>query len=99
MPSNNESVFAQWLDPEKKIPEVDPANELLEWLVYRWAKPTVTAINIRQFGPRPIRDRDSVMKLTEILVQRGKLIPIKTHRADKFEWHVVREPERLKLSS
>jgi hypothetical protein len=91
MPSS-ESVFARWLDPEKEIPEVDPAIKLYEWLVYRWAKPTVTAINIRQFGPNALRDRDSVTKLTETLMRQGKLIPIKTNRADAREWHVVREP-------
>jgi hypothetical protein len=98
MPAN-ESIFSKYIDDLEKEPtEVDPAAELLEWLVYRWAKPTVTAINIRQFGPNALRDRDSVMKLTEILVQRGKLIPLPTHRVDKYEWRVMREPERLKLS-
>jgi hypothetical protein len=92
--STNESVsvFARWLDAEKEPPAIDPSLELYKWLVYRWAKPTVTAINIRQFGPYSLRDRDSVMKLTEALTRQGKLIPVKTNRADAREWHVVREP-------
>ena len=91
MPS--ESIFAKFItDLEKEPTEVDPAIKLLEWLTYHWTKPTVTVRNICQFGPRPNRDLESVLGLTEILVQRGKLIPIKTPRHDSREWHVVRGP-------
>jgi hypothetical protein len=91
MPAS-ESIFAKYLDPEKGPPEVDPANELLQWLVYRWARPTVTVRNICQFGPRAIRDRESALNLAEALVRLGKLIPVQTHRADKREWCIIREP-------
>jgi hypothetical protein len=91
MPTH-ESVFAKYLDPEKEPPEVDPANELLQWLVYRWARPTVTVRNICQFGPRAIRDRESALSLAEALVRTGRLIPVQTHRVDKREWCIIREP-------
>jgi hypothetical protein len=91
--SNSESVFARWLDPEKEPPKVDPAIKLLEWLTYRWAKPTVTVRDICRCGPGFIQnDRETTLNLTKDLQLRGHLIPVPTHRADRREWRVIREP-------
>ena len=91
MPS--ESVFAKWLDPEKKIPEVDPATKLLEWLTYLWAKPTVGLRDICRLGPGFIQgDRESALNLAKILTQKGNLIPIATRQTNMREWRIIREP-------
>jgi hypothetical protein len=95
MPTANESVsvFARWLDPAKEIPEVDPAIKLLEWLTYRWAKPTVTAREIYTLGPGFLQgDRESTLNLAKTLQLQGNLIPIATHRHDRREWRIIREP-------
>jgi hypothetical protein len=89
MPAN-ESIFSKFIDLEEEPPKVDPAGELLKWLTFRWNKPTVQARDICQFGPRP-RDVQSVLGLTEILMQRGSLIPLKTpSRQNIREWYIVR---------
>jgi hypothetical protein len=82
---NNESVFARWLDPEKEPPAVDPAIKLLEWLTFKWSRPTITATDLYQYGPNALRDRKSVMNLTGVLVSQGRLIPIKKRRHDSRE--------------
>jgi hypothetical protein len=90
MPS--ESVFAKYLDPEKEIPAVDPAIKLLEWLTYRWNGPTITLRDICWRGPGFLQnDRESALNLAKVLTQRGNLIPVATHRADKREWRIIRE--------
>ena len=81
MPAN-ESVFARWLDPEKELVAPDPSIKLLEWLTYRWAKPTVTLRDICWRGPGFLQnDRESALNLLKVLTQRGNLIPVATHRA------------------
>jgi hypothetical protein len=75
------SVFSKYIDDLKEEPpKVDPAIKLLEWLTYRWTRPTISASEICHRGPNATRDLQSVLDLTEILVQRGRLIPIKPHR-------------------
>ena len=44
------------------------AGRLLEWL-QKWPQPTICAKTIYQYGPRPNRDKESVLKLTAILEQ------------------------------
>jgi hypothetical protein len=67
-----------------------PVERLLDWLVNRWGKPTVSARDIQRFGPNPIRDRNSANAMAEILVEHGWLAPLKTHRYDRREWQIVR---------
>jgi len=88
MPSN-ESVFARWLDAEKEPPAVDPAAELWKWIT-RWKKPTITARNICQYGPRP-RDLESVLSLTDALIRQKRLTPIKTRYAHMREFYIIRK--------
>jgi hypothetical protein len=94
MPTS-ESVFARWLDPTKEIPEVDPANTLLEWLTYRWPEATITLRDVCRCGPGFLRnDRESAFGLTEILVQQGRLIPIAALRRDMRAFRIIKEPVR-----
>jgi hypothetical protein len=67
-----------------------PVERLLDWLVNRWGKPTVSARDICRFGPKPLRDRKSAEVMAEILVEHGWLTPLKTHRYDRREWQIVR---------
>jgi len=94
MPTS-ESIFSKYLGPEKEPPEVDPAIKLLEWITYKWKGDTVTLRDVYRHGPHFLRDdRESAFDLAEILVQQGRLIPIKPRRRDAREWHVIREPIR-----
>jgi hypothetical protein len=93
---SSESVFSKYIDDlENEPPKVDPAAELLRWLTAKWTKPTVSAREICQFGPRATKDLKSVLGLTEILMQRGILIPIPTpNRQNIRQWCIVREPTK-----
>ena len=94
------SVFAKFIDePEKEpvapLPPATPpeALRLLNWLQHNWGKSTVTAKNLYQFGPYPIRKRADALKAAEVLEKRGWLIPIKTaHRHDARKWQVTIGP-------
>ena len=77
----------------KQQREGSPSIEkLLDWLVNHWAKPTISARDIYRAGPNVVRDRERVIKLTDVLVQHGWLIPIQTRRRDMKEWQIVRRP-------
>jgi hypothetical protein len=69
-------------------PGKDPAQRLLDWL-QRWNKPTVSAREIRIYGPKSIRDRQSALNSAETLVKYGWLIPNQTHRRDRRVWQIV----------
>jgi hypothetical protein len=75
-----------------KQPDKDPAQRLLDWLINHWSKPSITAREIQQFGPRVIRDQKSVSDATKILVKQGWLTPVETHRRDAREWLITRKP-------
>jgi hypothetical protein len=74
---------------EEKV-KVDPAQLLLNWL-QRWTKNTITAREIRIYGPRSIRDPESVISSVEILVAHGWLVPHKPPRRDMRQWRIVRK--------
>src|SRR5262245_447849 len=75
---------------EEKI-KVDPAQKLLDFLL-RWPKPTISRRDIRIYGPKSLRDRESAINSVEILVKHGWLIPNKTRRRDMHQWQIVRRP-------
>jgi hypothetical protein len=75
----------------KAAPEVTPEQQLLNFL-QRWPKDTVSAREIRQFGPRSTRDPQDAMNSAEVLVKHGWLSPIQSSRRDRREWQVVRRP-------
>lgn len=66
------------------------AQTLLEWLQSTWAKPIVSARDIYTYGPGAIRDRETTLELTNILVAHGWLREIKTPRRDQRKWEIVR---------
>jgi hypothetical protein len=69
-----------------------PVEKLLDWLVNRWPKPTVTTKNILQFGPNPLRNRKHARPTAEILAQNGWLTPLKTRCYIDREWRIERGP-------
>ena len=71
--------------------ELESAQKLLNWLQH-WAKNTVSARDIRIFGPRSLRDRKRAIDSAEILVTHGWLVPEKSHRYDRRVWQIVRKP-------
>ena len=93
--NGEQSFFARYIDEVR--PQVAPAppaiplaaGRLLHWLKNNWKEPTVTTRNICQYGPRPNRDRDSVIKMAEVLEKRGFLVPMKTHRPDAKWWQIA----------
>ena len=44
-------------------------------------------------GPNSIRDRESAIKTAEVLVRRGWLVPMKTHRHDAKRWRIAIGPD------
>ena len=66
-------------------PSQEPAQKLLTWL-QTWDQPTITARDIRNFGPRP-RDRETAIRSAQILVANGFLSPVNSHT-----WQIVRQP-------
>jgi hypothetical protein len=99
-PKDNEEYDGERMfgyGPETKLPELKPAPDvspeqrLLDWLM-RWPKDTVSAREIRQFGPGSTRDPRNAMDSAEVLVKHGWLSPIQSYRRDRREWQIVRKP-------
>jgi hypothetical protein len=75
----------------KRAQEVSPAQRLLDFL-QRWPKDTISARNIRQFGPRAVRAQRSEIDSAEVLVRHGWLAPAESHRRDRRVWRINRRP-------
>jgi len=71
---------------EEKTKQPDPAQLLLNFL-QRWNKPTISSRDIRIWGPKSIRNRESAIRSAQILAAHGYLTPLKNR-----VWQVVREP-------
>src|SRR5262249_24904938 len=80
-------------EPTTNQPPKDPAQLLLDWLL-RQNRSTITLRQLRIHAPRAVRNRDSALKATDLLVQQGWLVPFssKTRQNRPYEWHVVRHP-------
>ena len=91
------SVFAKYIDKPEREPTPPPilptARMLLNWLQHNWTQPTIRARDIQRLGPNSIRDRESTLKLTEILTRRGWLIPLKTRSCDMRRWQITIGPD------
>jgi len=74
---------------EEKV-KVDPAQKLLDFL-QRWPKTTISSRDIRIYGPKSIRDRESAIRSAQILAAHGWLVPHQT-RPDRHQWEIVRRP-------
>jgi len=72
-------------------PSKEPAQLLLDWL-QTWDRPTIGAREIRTYGPRSSRSRESATSSIETLVKRGWLIPLKTQQRNWHKWRIVRRP-------
>jgi len=72
-------------------PTLLAAGRLLDWLQHKWSQPTICARDIYRY--RPNRDRESAIKTAEILVRRGWLVPMKTHRWDTKRWRITIGPD------
>jgi hypothetical protein len=66
-------------------------ERLLNWLVNNWPRDTITARQIRNFGPYPIRsETKAILDLAQGLVERGWLFPVAPRRHDSREWKIGR---------
>jgi len=77
----------EWWPPPRKV---DHAQKLLDWL-QRWDKPTVTARDIRIFGPHSGRTREITYSSIELLVRHGWLVPFKLRGTRRRRWRIVRK--------
>jgi hypothetical protein len=68
----------------------DQTTILLEWLIKCWPHPTIAARDINRSAPRALRDKETALRLAQNLVERGWLIPLKTHRYDRHQWQIAR---------
>jgi hypothetical protein len=68
----------------------DPTTILLEWIIKYWPRPTIAARDINRCAPRALRDKETALRLAQNLVERGWLIPLKTHRYDRHQWQIAR---------
>ena len=73
-----------------KQPHKDPAQLLLDFL-QRWPRTTISSRDIRVYGPKAIRDRESAIRSAQILAAHGWLVPHQT-RPDRHQWEIVRRP-------
>jgi hypothetical protein len=71
-----------------------PTEKLLSWMVNHWSKSTITARDIRAYGPYCTRDLTEIMSRTKMLVQYGWLVPVRAWRRDMKKWRIVREPDK-----
>jgi hypothetical protein len=78
--------------PESKsAPEVSPEQKLLDWL-QRWNKPALSLRDILIHGPRALRDRETAIRATQVLIKNGWLQPVKALRHDAHQWEIIRRP-------
>ena len=73
-------------------PKLQLAQQLLDWLIQRWAKDIVWMKDIRQFGPSALRNPKTAIDAAAILVRDGWLISEPTRRYDAHKWRFVRRP-------
>ena len=85
-------AFADDTEPTKEIKRSDPTVTLLEWLVKRWNRPTISANDIYRHAPSSAgrNNKTMVLSLAQILEDRGWLIRQPTWRHDRHEWKIAR---------
>jgi len=71
---------------EKTKPQNEPAQLLLNWISRR-AGNKITWREIRNHGPRPIRDREIAINAAKVLTAHGWLAPI-----NSYTWQIIRQP-------
>jgi hypothetical protein len=65
---------------------------LLDWLLQRWNKSTISVREIGVYAPRAIRERETMINSAEALVRHGWLSELKAHRHDRRVWRIDRKP-------
>jgi hypothetical protein len=94
MPSNEKNpTYLLAPDPpsEQRRKEPMPAQMLLDFLQC-WNKPIISTREIRIYGPKSLRDRESAISAVEILVRRGWLVELKARQRNWHQWQIVRKP-------
>lgn len=91
------SLFERLKEGRPEEPTLPPAHlpvrKLLDFLQHKWPQPTICARDIYRHGPRPVRlDKERALEAAEILVRRGWLAPMKTHRCDRKQWKIMVGP-------
>jgi hypothetical protein len=80
--------------------EPPPINLLLDWLVNRWSKPTISARDLYTYGPKCVRNRQTVLSLTQDLSERGWVVPIPSRQRNMKQWRIIRRgPDESDSSS
>jgi hypothetical protein len=72
--------------------KLQPAQTLLTWLQRHWNKPTISEREIRIFGPRCCRDRETASGSAEVLVRHNWLKAVSVRRRDSRAWEIIRRP-------
>ena len=87
--------LAQERPQQEQTPPPTPlaAGVLLRWIQNNWTKPVIHLRDLERLGPNPIRDRESALKMAEVLVRRGWLVEMKPHRCDTKRWRVTIGPD------
>jgi hypothetical protein len=80
--------------PNKKAHQLEGAQKLLSWLM-RWRKDTITAREIRIFGPYALRDQKRALDAAKKLVMNGWLIPLPARKHHHYEWQIKRKINTL----
>jgi hypothetical protein len=73
----------------RKARQLEGAQKLLSWL-QRWTKDTITAREIRIFGPCALRDQKRALDAAEKLTKNGWLIPLPARKYHHYVWQIVR---------
>lgn len=73
--------------PKEKTKQqpMEQAQALLNWLQRRPGD-TITARDIRIWGPKILHDKERAIRSAQILAAQGHLIPLAAHK-----WQIVRE--------
>jgi hypothetical protein len=71
---------------EEKKPDVDAAQLLLNWISRRPGT-TITQREIRNHGPRPIRNKEIAISAAKVLAAHGHLAPLAANK-----WQIIRQP-------
>jgi hypothetical protein len=86
-PAEKERLAAEAIESEQGKSQL--IERLLSWLVNNWAKSTITAWQIKHYGPYPLRNETkATLDLAQELVERGWLIPFKPARHDMRKWKI-----------
>jgi len=82
------------LDRGDTAPKPEPRNDLtaqlLEWIVKHWNRPEISLRDIHRSAPTFLRDKKTILDLTQELEESGWLTPTQAHRHDRRIWKIAR---------